>query len=148
MKMLLTLFATLTLFSTPVFGNDSPKALQDAFVQAMENNDADGLAACYTDDAVSYAIDVMSGVGPDFVKDSWNAFFAAYTVKDISLSETHMETFGDTAAAWGIFVMLVEPVAGGEAIEMRGRYMDVAKKMDGNWLYIADHASMPLPSQE
>ena len=148
MKMLLTLFATFTLFSTPVFGNDSPKALQDAFVQAMENNDADGLAACYTNDAVSYAVDVMAGVGPNFVRDSWNAFFAVYTVKAISLSETHMETFGNTAAAWGLFTMLVEPVDGGEATEMRGRYMDVAKKVDGNWLYIADHASVPLPAEE
>jgi uncharacterized protein (TIGR02246 family) len=148
MKILLALFATFILFSTPVFSNDSPKALQDAFVQAMANNDADGLAACYTDDAVSYAIDVMAGVGPGFVRDSWNAFFAVYTVKDISLSETHMEAFGDTAAAWGLFTMLVEPVDGGEATEMRGRYMDVAKKVDGSWLYIADHASVPLPAEE
>ena len=35
-----------------------------------------------------------------------------------------------------------------EAVEMRGRYMDVAKNIDGSWLYIADHASMPLPAEE
>ena len=148
MKILFPVFALLVLFSMPVVGNDSPEALQGAFVQAMEANDADGLAACYTDDAVSYAVDVMVGVGPDFVRDSWNAFFEAYAIKKASLSDTHMENFGDTAVAWGLFSMLVEPVAGGEAFEMHGRFMDVSKMVDGSWLYIADHASMPLPSAE
>jgi len=148
MKSLFPIFTLLALFSLPVAGNDSPEALQDAFVQAMETNDADGLAACYTDDAVSYAVDVMVGVGPDFVRESWNAFFAAYTIKKAGLSDTHMENFGDTAVAWGLFSMLVEPVAGGEAFEMHGRFMDVAKMVDGSWLYIADHASMPLPPAE
>ena len=148
MKILSPVFALLVLFSMPVAGNDSPEALQDAFVQAMEANDADALAACYTDDAVSYAVDVMVGVGPDFVRDSWNAFFKAYTIKKASLSNAHMENFGETAVAWGLFSMLVEPAAGGEAFEMHGRFMDVAKNVDGRWLYIADHASVPAPSGE
>jgi uncharacterized protein (TIGR02246 family) len=148
MKILLTLVAMLILLSLPVFGNDSPKALQDAFVRALEANDADGLAACYAPDAVNFPVDSMMGVGPDSVRASWQAFFELYTVTGISLSETRMETFGDTAAAWGIFTMMVEPVAGGEPVEMRGRFMDVAKIVNGNWLYIADHASVPAVSGE
>jgi uncharacterized protein (TIGR02246 family) len=148
MKILIPKFVILILFSIPVFSNESPEALQDAFVKAMAANDADGLAACYTDDAVSYAVDAMVGVGPGFVRDSWNAFFSVYTIKEVGLSDTHMETFGDTAAAWGLFSMKVEPVTGGDSIEMRGRFMDVAKKVDGNWLYIADHASVPTPTAE
>jgi hypothetical protein len=26
--------------------------------------------------------------------------------------------------------------------------MDVAKNFDGSWLYVADHASMPMPAEE
>jgi hypothetical protein len=26
--------------------------------------------------------------------------------------------------------------------------MDAARKIDGEWLYIADHASMPVPAAE
>jgi hypothetical protein len=26
--------------------------------------------------------------------------------------------------------------------------MDVARNIDGSWLYVADHASMPFPSAE
>jgi uncharacterized protein (TIGR02246 family) len=148
MKTLLTLLSTLFLVSAPLAANDSPEALQAAFVQALVSNNADGLAACYAPDAVNFPVDAMVGVGPDSVRESWNGFFATYTVKSVSLTDTRMETFGDTAAAWGIFTMLVEPVAGGEPVEMRGRYMDVARSFDGNWLYIADHASVPTPGGE
>ncbi len=148
MKILMPVFAVLVLFSMPTFANDSPEALQGAFVKGMVANDADALAACYTDDAVSYPANAMVGVGPDFVRESWKSFFAKYTIKEVGLVDTHMETFGDTAVAWGIFTMLVEPAAGGDAFEMRGRFTDIAKKVDGNWLYIADHASVPSPSEE
>lgn len=148
MKKLIPILTLLAVFSSPVLGNDSPEALQNAFVQGMEANDADALAACYTEDAVSFAVDVMFGTGRDFVRNSWNSFFETYTVKKLSLSNTHMESVGDAAVAWGLFTMLVEPTGGGELIEMQGRFMDVAKKVDGNWLYVADHASMPLPAGE
>ena len=145
---LLALCAVLFLISAPAFGNDSPEALQDAFVAAMINNDADGLAACYAPDAVNFPVDSMIGTGPDSVRESWSGFFAVYTVKDIRLTQTRMETFGDTAAAWGLFTMMVTPVAGGEPIEMVGRFMDVAKKTENGWLYIADHASVPAAAEE
>ena len=148
MKKLIAIFAFIVLFSMPALGNESPEALQDAFVKAMQANDPDGLAACYTDDAVSFAVDVMVGVGPEFVRDSWKSFFMTYTIKKVELSGTYMETFGDTAAAWGLFTMLVEPTEGGEAFEMQGRFMDVAKEVDGSWLYIADHASVPASAEE
>lgn len=143
MKQLLCLLTCLV--STSVFANDSPEALQQAFMAALVANDADGIAACYTADATNFALDSMVGIGPDAVRRSWAGFFAGYTVMDASLSDTHMETSGDMAAAWGLFSITAVPVDGGEPVEMHGRYMDVAKNLDGTWLYIADHASMPLP---
>jgi ketosteroid isomerase-like protein len=82
------------------------------------------------------------------VIESWGGFFAAYKVVDAALSEEHLEIHGDTAVAWGLFTIMAEPVEGGEAVEMKGRYMDVARNIDGSWLYVADHASMPLPAPE
>ena len=114
---------------------------------ALAANDADAVAACYADDALSYAMDEMVGVGPDFVRDSWSSFFSVYTVNDVSLYDTHMAIFGDSAASWGLFRMLVETAGEGEEIELHGRFTDVAKNMNGTWLYIADHASVPLPPE-
>jgi len=128
--------------------NDSPQALQETFMSALRANDAQGLADCYTADAVNFAVDSLVGIGPESVRESWLRFFADYKVVKASLSDTHMESHGDTAVAWGLFTLLVEPAKGGDALEMKGRYMDVARYIDGTWLYVADHASMPLPTSE
>lgn len=132
--------------STTACANESAKALQDAFMHALRANNADGIAACYTADASNYPVDSMVGTGPDSVRESWLGFFANFRVLDASLSGTHMEILGDTAVAWGLFKITAMPAEGDEPIEILGRYMDVAKMVDGTWLYIADHASVPLPS--
>ncbi len=133
---------------TLALANDSPQALQEAFMTALRANDIEGLAACYTDDATNFPIASMAGMGPDSVRASWNGFFAEYRVVDARLSQKNMEVSGDIAVAWGLFTIMAEPAGGGELVEMQGRYMDVSKSMDGQWLYIADHASMPLPAED
>ncbi len=127
---------------------ESPQALQDAFMAAMRANDVDGMAACYTADATTFAPDTMMAVGPDGVRASWGGLFKNFHITRAELTERHMEISGDLAVAWGLYTMTAEPLAGGEAMEMKGRYMDAARKIDGEWLYIADHASMPLPAEE
>lgn len=134
---------SLALMAAPALANESPKALQDAFVAALTNNDAEGLAACYADHAVNFPVGELIGRGPDSVRQTWRTFFESYTVLSVELSEDQLVAFGDRAAAWGLFSLTVEPVGGGEPIEMVGRYMDVAENFDGVWLYIADHASVP-----
>jgi len=148
MKKVMYLLTCLACFSSSSFANESPQALQDAFMAALKANDVQGLADCYTSDAVNFPVDILVGYGPESVIESWSSFFAAYTVVDASLSDTHMEIHGDTAVAWGLFTIMAEPAEGGDAVEMKGRYMDVARNMDGTWLYVADHASMPLPAPE
>ena len=148
MKKNLCLFAWLVCFSTSTFANESAKALQDAFMAGLIANDAQAIAECYATDAVNFPLDALVGYGPDSVAESWGGFFSAFKVIAASLSEGHLETHGDTAIAWGIFKIIAEPVEGGEAIEFVGRYMDVARNIDGSWLYVADHASMPLPAPE
>ena len=115
---------------------------------ALKANDAHGLADCYASDAVNFPVDTLVGIGPESALQSWGGFFAAYKVVDASLSDKHLEIHGDTAIAWGLFTIMAEPVEGGDAVEMKGRYMDVARNIDGTWLYVADHASMPLPAPE
>ena len=148
MKKMLYLLACLACFFSSAFANESPQALQDAFVAALEANDAQGLADCYTSDAVNFPVDSMVGIGPESVMASWGGFFAAYKVVDASLFDTHMEVHGDTAVAWGLFTIMAEPLEGGDIVEMKGRYMDVARNLGGTWLYVADHASMPPQAPE
>ena len=142
------LLTCLACFSSSSFANESAEALQGAFMAALRANDAQALAECYTNDAVNFPVGSLIGTGPESVIESWGGFFAAFKVVDASLSETHLEVHGDTAIAWGLFTITAEPAEGGEPVEMQGRYMDVARNMDGTWLYVADHASMPVPAAE
>ena len=148
MKKVLCLLSCLACFSSSSFANESPQALQNAFMTALNTNDAQGLANCYSSNAVNFPVDSLVGSGPESVMESWSSFFTAYKVVDASLSNTHLEIHGDTAVAWGLFTIMAEPAEGGDALEMKGRYMDVARNIDGIWLYVADHASMPLPAPE
>lgn len=143
-------FATLLLLLPSAFvaANETPQDLQDAFMAGVILNDADAIAACYTDDAVNFTLDQMMGVGPESARASWGGFFEAYEVEKAQLSETHLEVHGDTAIAWGLFLIIATPRDGGDPVEFRGRYMDIARNIDGRWLYVADHASMPLPSTD
>ncbi len=127
--------------------SDGPQALQTAFVAALAANDADAIAACYAEGSVSYPMDEMAGIGPGFVRDSWQHFFNVYSIIDVRLVDTSMESLGETAVSWGLFRMLVQTVDGGEEIELHGRFTDVAKLVRGRWLYVADHASVPLPPE-
>jgi len=127
---------------------ESPQALQDAFLAALRAHDTAALAACYTADAVYFPVDAMQKTGPDAVRASWEDFFGRYRLLEVTVSDDHMETRGDTAVSWGLFQMTVEPLEGGDSMTMKGRFMDVARDVDGQWLYVADHASLPLPAAE
>lgn len=144
MKVLRTVLAFIVCTS-PALAFDSPKALQDAFLAALHAEDADSIAACYTADAMNFTPDMLVGYGPDAARQSWGGFFEAFDIVSVELSEKHMVESGDLAAAWGLYTMTVTPAAGGEPIVMQGRYMDVSRRIDGKWLYVADHASVPLP---
>jgi len=117
-------------------------------VAGLLANDPQQLAACYAPDAVNFPLGAMIGHGPDSVAESWTGFFSKFKIIAAELPDGHLETHGDTAIAWGIFKITAEPIEGGEAVELVGRYMDVARNIDGNWLYVADHASIPLPPPE
>ena len=139
-------FLAFCLLANPAMAFDSPQSLQDAFMDALRANDAQGLSECYAADARSFPVDDMVGVGPDFVRESWKGFFERYNVIDVTVSDVHTEESGDMAASWGQFTMTVEPTGGGEPVVMQGRFTDVARRVEGDWLYIADHASVPLPA--
>lgn len=147
MKSLLILIACL-LSPASLLANDSPEALQEAFMTALRAQDTAGLAACYAEDATSYDVGTQVLTGGQAVAASWGGFFSSYNLLDANLFDTHIETHGDTGIAWGQFKLLVEPVAGGDSFEMVGRFTDISRNIDGSWVYILDHVSMVPPATE
>jgi ketosteroid isomerase-like protein len=64
----------------------------------------------------------------------------------MTLTQDFETTSGNLAASSGTFSMTVTPKGGGAAQTMEGRYSSVAVRKGGKWMYVSDHASLPLPA--
>jgi uncharacterized protein (TIGR02246 family) len=117
--------------------------VDEAWVKAMKANDLEAAVALYAPDAVAYFPD-GDFKGKDAIRKSWTDFLATFTVKDCT-SQGSYETIGDTSLGHGYWTLTVVPKAGGEPIPMKGRASVITKKIGGKWLYVVDHASVPLP---
>jgi uncharacterized protein (TIGR02246 family) len=135
---------SLLVLATPVLAAEHGAQMVDqGWVKAMKANDLEATLALYAPEAVAYFPD-GDFKGKDAIRKSWTDFLAAFTVKDAT-SEATYETTGDTSVGWGHWSMTVVPKGGGEPVVMKGRATVVVKKIGGQWLYVVDHASVPLP---
>ncbi len=131
----------------PSWAADGPGEVGEAFIEAFKAEDGAAIGELYADDAVSYALDTMVVRGRDAIQKSWEAFFEQFDVVDLTFSDDHYETCGDLSSAWGTFRVVAVPAGGGDEITMEGRFTDVSKKIDGQWRYIMDHASLAPPAE-
>lgn len=140
---------------TPFVGSakDSPqemiaaaKALDEAFVAAFNVGDAEAFAATYwqSPNVVSYPPDVMEVRGADAVTAAAHEMVAAMAGSKLELTEMNYLVADEYVIGWGTWRM-TSPGPEGEPVAMEGRYTDVKAKRDGKWVYILDHASVPLP---
>ncbi len=122
------------------------KALDQQFIDAYNNLDVDGVMACYwnSPELVSYPPGNMVEHGPAEVKHGLTDFFNSVPALKLELTETHYKVVGDAVLGWGLWHMEI-PTPDGQSMEMNGRFLDVKAKRDGKWVYIIDHASVPLP---
>jgi uncharacterized protein (TIGR02246 family) len=134
----------LVAWAAPVGATEHGAQIVDqAWVKAMKANDLAATTALYAPEAVAYFPD-GDFKGKEAIRKSWTDFFATFTVKDAT-SEGTYETTGDTSLGWGFWSLTVVPKGGGDPIPMKGRATVVVKKIGGQWLYVVDHASVPLP---
>jgi uncharacterized protein (TIGR02246 family) len=134
----------IALLAAPVLAQGT-KTLDDAWMKAVKAGDAEALTKLYAPDAVTYMPDVMKAKGTAEIRESFQKFLGANTVKDMTLTYDYTTSSGTLAVSSGTFTMTVEPKAGGAAQTMEGRFTSVAVRKGGNWMYVVDHASAPMP---
>ena len=133
--------------AAPAFAQESPKALQDAFVAAVVAEDAGALAALYTEDADSYDPSGAVQKGRGEIAATWQGFFDAFDGFSAALmqkGEHHMSK--SSHAAWGLWTMAATAPGAAEETVWNGRFLDVSVKTPEGWRYIVDHASMLAPA--
>jgi uncharacterized protein (TIGR02246 family) len=119
---------------------------QDCWLAAFPTGDADAVAACYADDAVMWFPGGPMATGRQAIRDGYAHFFSEYTIQAVSMQVLGHDTMGDAQATWGTYAITTVAKAGGKSFSVTGRFTDVSRKIDGRWLYVADHPSDDPPA--
>jgi len=122
------------------------KALDLAFVKAFNAGDSAKLAATYwhSPEVVSFPPDMMEARGWDAIKTGLADMKKSMPGAKLEMTETQYTVAGEYVLTWGKWRMTM-PGPDGKPVAMEGRYTDVKAKRDGKWVFIHDHASVPMP---
>jgi uncharacterized protein (TIGR02246 family) len=147
------LFTSMTVsilvFCSPAKGDAQAdiKALEDRFIAAFKAKDVDAIMKVYVPDQTLFVFDVVPPrqyVGAAAYRKDWQDFFDSVsgplTVELSDLDITADDNLGYSHS--------IQRVAGtnkqGEKIDLTVRVTDVYKKINGNWLVIHEHVSVPV----
>jgi ketosteroid isomerase-like protein len=121
-------------------------ALDRAFVDAMNRGDVDALASMYWDspDVMSFPPDTLVTRGYAGIRDGYAKMFSEMKGVKMEITESHEMPAGEVVIGNGLF-HLTGAAPDGSPIDMMGRFTDVKAERDGRWVYLVDHASVPLP---
>jgi ketosteroid isomerase-like protein len=120
-------------------------ALDQRFREAFNKADVDALMATYwnSPDLVSFGPDGFGLKGWDANKAGTAEMFKAMPGATLEFTATHNNAQGDVVLGWGTWKLTIPAQPTPQVLE--GRYSDVKAERDGKWVFLMDHASVPLP---
>ena len=120
-------------------------AVDGAFLAGFNAGDVNALMATYwnSPELVSIGLDGMGGTGWDGVKAGWEATLAGRARRALAFPTMYNIAAGDVVLR-GPLTMTI-PNGDGTSTVLQGRFSDVKAQRNGQWVYIMDHASVPLP---
>lgn len=125
-------------------GRHGAQQVDEAMARAFKANDVNAIVALYAPDAVLYPPGAMEQRGQPAIRAGFTEFLARFQITDFAVVGASYATAGDVSAGWGRFVLSATPKAGGAPLRWEGRFSNVARRIKGTWLYVSDHASMPV----
>jgi uncharacterized protein (TIGR02246 family) len=123
------------------------KALEDRFGAAVKAKDLDAIMKVYVPDQTLFVFDVVPPrqyVGAAAYRKDWQEFLDGFN-GPITAELTDLDITADDNLA---FSHSIQRVAGtdkkGNKVDLTVRVTDVYKKINGNWLVIHEHVSVPV----
>jgi ketosteroid isomerase-like protein len=147
MKSVLFSFLFLILFAIGASAaQEGMNATGMEFVKAFQASDLEAIMKLYADNAEMFPPDSMEAKGKEEIRKSYAGLLERFTIQNFQVVKAYHENSGNFSFGWGRFTMDMLPKGGGERVHMEGRFSDVSQKINGKWLYIVDHASVPFAS--
>lgn len=132
------------LTAVPASAQDGLKGVDEAWVRAVKAGNVDAVVALYAPDAVLYPPDAVEARGTAAIRASYADMLGAMVVNDATI-DSQYQTSGDVSIGFGKATLTMTPKGGGSPTVVSVRVTAVARKIGGKWLYVVDHASVPLP---
>ena len=132
------------LTAVPASAQDGLKGVDEAWVRAVKAGNVDAVVALYAPDAVLYPPDAFEARGTAAIRSSYADMLGAMVINDATI-DSQYQTSGDVSIGFGKATLTMTPKGGGSPTVVSVRVTAVARKIGGKWLYVVDHASVPLP---
>ena len=123
------------------------RALEDKFVAAFNTGDIDGMMMNYISDKTLVVFDVVpprQHLGADEYRKAWVGFFSHFKgTPKISITDLSITVDGNLG-----FSHSIQHVTGtdsqGHPVDRTVRVTDGYRKINGNWLIVLEHVSVPV----
>ena len=126
-------------------------AARSAWLEAFESQDAERMMSFYVEDIYSYdmmaapAGDSMAMAfdGAEIWRANWVSFFDMFE-DDLEVSIDNLTVYqsGNIATVRGL--TRLQGTAFGQPVDMWARETNVLQRVDGEWLVVHDHVSVPI----
>ena len=116
----------------------------EELAKALRAKDIDGVMSIFAPDLVSFDIvPPLRYVGADNKRRAWQEAFAIYTGPfDYELHELNVTTDGELAFVHSLN-HVTATLASGHVTDMWLRWTACLRRIDGDWLVVHDHVSVP-----
>jgi uncharacterized protein (TIGR02246 family) len=123
------------------------KALESNYVAAIEAKDPDAIMKYFVPDETLVVFDVVPPrqyVGADSYKKDWQGFLGTLS-GPLKVEDSEMQVVSDGKLAYAHYI---QHVAGtgkdGKPVDFTVRTTDVLRKVNGKWLIVHEHVSVPV----
>jgi uncharacterized protein (TIGR02246 family) len=139
----------------PVAGGDTKakdeaeiRTLEQRFAAAFKAKDVNAIMASYVPDESLFVFDVIPPrqyVGAKAYRKDWEDFFASFPgpVETFEINDLKVMTDGNLAFSHSIQRAVVTDKDGKKA-DITFRLTDVYRKINGKWLIVHEHVSVPV----
>lgn len=120
---------------TDVAAEEKIRRLRDSYMRAEDSGDVEGCLAHWTEDGVLLPPGEPAVAGMGALRKWYRSNFDQFGF-DFKMTLDEIQLSGDWSFARGSFAGMVIPKAGGESIEVKGKYLEIHRRQaDGTWKF-------------